>query len=150
MNAALRDKALQLLSYRAHSRKELRDKLQNKMSPSEEDMEDVLDWLTDMHFLDDRTYAASVVRHCISKGYGVSRIIAELSRRGIDRAIREDALQEMPETGDVLDRLIRGKLHDPEDRDEVRKVTASMMRRGYTHEEIRRAMERLRAMEEYD
>ena len=150
MNAALRDKALQLLSYRAHSRKELRDKLLRRVNPDETELEEVLDWLTEMRFLDDRSYAASVVRHCASRGYGTSRVIAELNRRGIDRSFREEALQEMPKVDDTLDRLIRGKLKNPEDRDEVRKVAASMMRRGYSYEEVRQAMERLSAMEEFD
>ena len=150
MNTALRDKALQLLSSRAHSRKELRDKLRRKANPDEAEMEEILDWLTEMGFLDDRSYAASVVCHCGGKGYGRQRAVSELNRRGIDRTLWEEALQELPETDEALDRLIRAKLRDPGDRDEVRKVYASMMRRGYSHEDVRKALERLQALEEYD
>ena len=142
MNTTLRDKALSLLSYRAHSRKELSDKLRQKTSCSAQDLDEVLNWLEEMGFLNDRTYAASVVRHAASKGYGTSRITMELSRRGISKDLWEEALAEMPETDDTMDRLVRSKLRDPEDRDEVRKVSAALVRRGYSWDEVRRAIER--------
>ena len=47
----------------------------------------------------------------------------------------------MPETDGTLERLIRAKLKNPSDRDEVRKVTAAMVRRGFSWDEIRRAMD---------
>ena len=47
----------------------------------------------------------------------------------------------MPEDGGTLERLIRAKLKNPSDRDEVRKVTAAMVRRGFSWDEIRRAMD---------
>ena len=54
-------------------------------------------------------------------------------------------MAEMPETDDTLEQLIRGKLRNPADRDEVRKVSAVMLRRGYTWDEIRHAIERVGA-----
>ena len=149
MNTALRDKALTLLSYRAHSRKELSDKLKQKTSCDESDLDDILTWLEDMGFLNDRHYAASVVRHAASKGYGASRIMAELNRRGISKDLWEEALSEIPESDDTLDRLVRTKLRDPDDRDEVRRVSAALIRRGYTWDEVRRAMGRLETEKEF-
>lgn len=143
MNTAVRDKALNLLSYRAHSRRELLDKLKRKISCSDQDLEEVLNWLEELGFLNDKTYAASVVRHATSKGYGISRITAELSRRGIAKEFWDEALAEIPEDDDTLDRLVRSKLRDAENRDEVRKVSAALVRRGYTWDEVRRAIERV-------
>lgn len=143
MNTAVRDKALNLLSYRAHSRRELLDKLKRKISCSDQDLEEVLNWLEDLGFLNDRAYAASVVRHAVSKGYGINRITAELARHGIAKELWDDALTEMPENDDMLDRLVESKLRDAEDRDEVRKVSAALVRRGYTWDEVRRAIERV-------
>ena len=99
--------------------------------------------MEELGFLNDASYAASVVRSCTRKGYGSRRAAAELARRGISKALSEEALAEMPETDDTLDRLLRSKLHDPGDRDAVRKVSAAMLRRGYSWEEIRKALERL-------
>ena len=137
----LLEKAVSLLNYRAHSRKELADKLKQKTGCGEAELNNVLDRLEELGFLNDRTYAAAVVRSCSRKGYGAQRARSELSRRGIPKELREEALAEMPETDAALERLIRSKLRDPSDRDEVRKVTAAMVRRGFSWDEIRRAIE---------
>ena len=137
----LLEKAVSLLNYRAHSRKELADKLKQKTGCGEAELNNVLDRLEELGFLNDRTYAASVVRSCSRKGYGAQRARSELSRRGIPKELWEEAMAEMPETDAALERLIRSKLRDPSDRDEVRKVTAAMVRRGFSWDEIRRAIE---------
>lgn len=141
----LLEKAVNLLNYRAHSRKELSDKLKRKTGCRDAELEVVLNRLEELGFLNDRTYASSVVRSCARKGYGTQRVMSELARRGIPKRFREEALTEMPETGDTLERLIREKLRNPANRDEVRKVSAAMVRRGYTWDEIRHAIERVNA-----
>ena len=141
----LLDKAVNLLNYRAHSRKELSDKLRRKTGCGDAELEEVLNRLEELGFLNDRTYASSVVRSCARKGYGAQRVLSELARRGIPKELREEAMAEMPETDDILEQLIREKLRNPADRDEVRKVSAAMLRRGYTWDEIRHAIERVGA-----
>ncbi len=136
------EKAIGLLNYRAHSRKELADKLRHKTGCGEQELKEVLDRLEELRLLDDESFAASVVRSCARKGYGAQRAAAELARRGIPKEFWEDALSEMHDTQDTLERLIRSRLRDPEDRDEVRKVSAVMVRRGYSWDEVRRALER--------
>ena len=141
----LLEKAVNLLSYRAHSRKELSDKLKHKTGCKDAELEEVLDRLEELGFLNDRTYASSVVRSCARKGYGAQRALSELARRGIPKELREEALADMPETDGTLEQLIRGRLRNPANRDEVRKVSAAMIRRGYTWDEIRHAIERVGA-----
>ena len=136
-----RDRALDLLSRRPHSRKELSDKLRMKGYDNASSCSAV-DWLEEHGYLDDRNYAGMVVRHYTSKGYGIGRIRAELSKRGIPRELREEALSEMPNTDDSIDRFIRNRLKDPNDRDEIRKLSASLARRGFGWEEIQSAIER--------
>ena len=70
---------------------------------------------------------------------------AELSRRGIERELWDGAIGAMPENEDKIDKFIASRLHDPEDRDEVRKLSNALYRRGYSWDEIRRALERHRA-----
>ena len=141
----LLEKAVNLLNYRAHSRKELSDKLKHKTGCKDAELEEVLDRLEELGFLNDRTYASSVVRSCARKGYGAQRALSELARRGIPKELREEALADMPETDGTLEQLIRGRLRNPANRDEVRKVSAAMIRRGYTWDEIRHAIERVDA-----
>ena len=137
----LLEKAVNLLSFRAHSRKELADKLKQKTGCGDAELDEVLNRLEELGFLNDRTYAASVVRSCVRKGYGAKRALSELSRRGVPKELREEALEEMPQMAGTLERLIRARLRNPDDRDEVRKVSAAMSRRGYSWDEIRRALE---------
>ena len=99
-------------------------------------------WLCDNGLLDDESYAAAVTRHYAAKGYGPGRIRGELSRRGIDRELWDGALDQMPDNSGKLDKFIAARLKDPTDRDQVRKVTAALYRRGHSWEDIRAALRR--------
>ena len=100
--------------------------------------------------MDDESYAAAVTRHYAAKGYGPGRIRGELSRRGIDRELWDGALDQMPDNSGKLDKFIAARLKDPTDRDQVRKVTAALYRRGHSWEDICAALRRFDAEpEEY-
>ena len=83
-----------------------------------------------------------MVRHYAAKGFGEGRVRQELQRRGIDRELWEEALEQMPEGTDKLDRFIAARLTDPDDQGQVRKISAALFRRGYSWEEIRSALRR--------
>lgn len=138
-----REKALELVSQRQMSRQELTKKLRDKGFDAET-AERCTQWIAEMGFLDEERYAAAVVRHYAAKGYGEGRVRQELMRRGLPRELWDEALESMPENGAKLDRLIAAKLKDPGDRDEVRKLSASLYRRGFSSEEIREALDRFR------
>lgn len=139
-----RDRALEMISRRLMSRKELHDKLVQK-GESEENADYCVSWLSESGFLSDESYAAAIARHYASKGYGAGRVRTELSRRGVPRELWDEALGAMPETDGKLDRLISAKLKDPCDREQVRKLGNSLYRRGYSWEEIRSALARYSA-----
>ena len=143
-SALARNRAMELLSRRPMSEKELVDKLIRK-GEDEETARDCARWLREEGFLNDESYAAAVARHYAAKGYGPGRVRAELSRRGVDRELWDDTIQAMPENTDKLDRFIAARLTDPEDREQIRKVSAALYRRGYSWEEIRSALRRFNA-----
>ena len=136
-----RDRAIELISRRRMSQKEVRDKLLQK-GESEDAADYAVRWLTERGFLDDESYAAAVARHYAAKGYGAGRVRSELQRRGVEREHWDAALEEMPEADEKLERFISSRLKDPEDRDQVRKVSAALLRRGYFWEEVRSALRR--------
>ena len=146
-SALARNRAMELLSRRPMSEKELVDKLIRK-GEDQETAADCARWLREKGFLDDESYAAAVARHYAAKGYGPGRVRAELSRRGVDRELWDDTIQAMPENTDRLDRFIAARLTDPEDRDQIRKVSAALCRRGYSWEDIRSALGRFNAESE--
>lgn len=147
--ALLKGKALELLSRRPMSARELRDKLVQKGSdPSS--AEACVRWLTEQRLLDDESYAGAVARHYAARGYGPGRIRQELSRRGVSREFWDEAIGCRPDNTEKIDKLIAARLHDPENRDEVRKVTAALFRRGFGWDEIRAALARFSAEADYE
>ena len=64
-----RDLALELISRRRMSRKEVREKLLKK-GAGEDAADYSVSWLSEHGFLNDGSYAAAVARHYAAKGYG--------------------------------------------------------------------------------
>ena len=147
--ALSREKALEFVSQRQMSASELNKKLRDK-GADEETADYCVQWILERGLLDEERYAAAVVRHYAAKGYGEGRVRQELMRRGVPRDLWDDALSTMAEDTSRLDRLVASKLRDPGDRDAVRKLSASLYRRGYSGEEIREALERARASFDYE
>ena len=139
--ALARDKAVEYLSHRPMSCRELKDKLIQK-GEDEAVADYCVSWLLEQGFLDDARYAGMVVRHYAGKNYGAARIRGELSRRGIPRELWDEALGEAPEADDKLDRFIATHLKDPEDRTQIQKVSNALYRRGYSWDQIREALRR--------
>ncbi len=144
-----RQKALEMLSRRPYSRRELKDKLLRR-GTDEQSAEDCIAWLDEHGFLDDGEYAGAVARHYSAKGYGAGRVKSELRRRGIERELADETLAELPENTEKIDAYIARRLSDPKDRDSVRKIGAALFRRGYSWEEIRAALRRFDSDTEED
>lgn len=161
----LNERAAELLSARAMSRKELVDKLSDpprrrkrtdpdRAEPDPEALarerealrqgaEQAADRMEELGLLDDKEYAAAVVRHYSAKGFGERKIRDELYRRGVPREYWEDALGGQPGTEDALDRLVRQKLRGAEPtRENLKKASDYLARRGFGWEEISAALER--------
>ena len=169
----LMERAVGLLSLRPMSRKELLDKLcapprqkkekypyeklddapdpealQNQREALREQSEAVADRLTELGLLNDGEYAHTVVRHYAAKGYGPRKIRDELYRRGVPREYWEDAMEEREPDDSQIDKLARQKLRGAEPtREDLKKVSDYLARRGYGWEEISAALERLREEE---
>ena len=142
MNDEARQRALKILERRDVSRKMLLDKLTEK-GISNTDAEEVADWLCGLGVVNDERFAGLVVRHYAAKGYGAGRIRSELYRRGIPREAWDDALQELPEQDEQIDALLRRRLRsDTPDRDELRRASDYLYRRGFGRDEIRAAIAR--------
>lgn len=147
--AIVREKALEMLSRRPMSQYELKKKLMDK-GIDEDTAGHSAAWLADRGLIDDESYAQALARHYAAKGFGPGRLRAELSKRGIDRQLWEDTLEYMPVNESKIDKFISARLKDPGDRDQVRRVSAALFRRGHSWDEIRSALERFNAEAEYE
>lgn len=142
---AVRRKAAALVADKAMSAGELRRKLREKGADPEM-AEKAAARLLELGVLDEEAYAAMVARHYAAKGYGRRRIEQELYRRELPRDTWDQALEELPDSRDKLDELVRKRLGSaPADRADLRKLAGSLLRRGYSWEEIRAAFARNRA-----
>lgn len=150
--SAARAKALDYISTRPLSRKELINKLtarpprgkngrERKPTATPETAEAVADWLEDLGYLNDGEYAKTIARHYSAKGYGDRKIQDELFRRGVPRQHWEAALAEAqePEEGidDFLRKRFRGRTPDQKD---LKRASDALARRGYRWDEIREGL----------
>ena len=146
LSKEIKDRAFRILEMRDHSAYELKNKLVQKGEDPDE-TEECVAWLEEMGVIDDGRYAAAVVRRYVAKGYGAGRIRLELSRRGIDRELWDGAFEEMPEEKEALDKMVQAKLQTLPDRKELKKFTDKLLRRGFSWDEIKEALDRNRAEE---
>ena len=121
------------------SREEMRKRLTEK-GETPENAELCADWLCEMGLINDEVYAGSVVRHYAAKGYGQARIKQELRRHGVPREMWDEALEQMPEQDEYLERFLRTRLTDSHDRAQIKKVSDALFRRGYSWEQIKHAL----------
>ena len=148
--SAAKAAAANMIGVRALSKRELTSRLIKK-GAGQADAEAAAGWLEDIGALDDAAYAAALVRHYASKGYGPARVREELRRRGVDRELWDAALEELPKAEDTLDALIRkkcrGDLSDPR---EKKRLSDALLRRGFSGSDVRAAMARYTDMLEDD
>lgn len=146
--SAVRAEAANIIGGRPLSKRELTRRLVRKGADAE-DAGAAADWLEDIGAVNDREYAALLVRHYAGKGYGRARIREEMRRRGVDRELWDEALEELPDQTETLDRLIQKKCRgDLSDRREVRRVSESLMRRGFSWSEVKEALRRYTELQE--
>ena len=141
MTQTLRERALQWLARREHTRVELARKL-SSYAESPEEIEQLLDELTASRLLSDARYAEARV-HTRSARFGNVRLAQELHAAGVDGEVVDQALgeadDELTRAADVWQRKY-GRAGLPTDAAERLRQTHFLMRRGFTGETIRRVL----------
>ncbi|MCC8160522.1 MAG: recombination regulator RecX [Oscillospiraceae bacterium] len=139
-----KDKALRLLEFRAHSEKELADKLK-RAGAKEYDIEEILEFCRNYGFVNDRNYALSKARDLKNlKKYGVRRIKSELYSKGIPAEYIEEAVSELDyEENDLLP-LVEKKLKGDFEKKNVDKCIRYFIYRGYSFSDIKSCIENIK------
>lgn len=147
-----RESALNLLSYRPRSEREVRRRLQRK-GFSEQAIEGAVQRLLRAKLLDDEAFA----RYWISnreqfRPRGQFALRHELGRKGVPSGIIDRLLRDVDEAENAyraaIRRLSRWQRMDPSERQ--RKLTGYLQRRGFRYDVIREVWERLVAEESID
>ena len=135
--------AADIIGKRAMSRAALEKKLKEK-GASEADARYAAEWLEAIGAINDADYAALLVRHYGEMGYGPARVREKLYEKGVPRELWDDALDQLPEGGNQIDRFLQGKLRGrTPDEKEKKRLTDALLRRGYSWGDVRAAWNRL-------
>lgn len=133
-------KALELLTRKPQSRRELELKLKAWGASSEVGAA-ICDRMEELGYLNDAAYAAQVVRYYSAKGFGEKKLRDELYRRGIPRELWDDALEEAQDPAHFIGAFAAKKLAGKNpDRKELQKIAAALARRGYAWSDINDAL----------
>lgn len=148
--ASARDRAVRIVSATRISQRELTRRLVQR-GERPEDAEDAVSWLREIGAVDDAAMARSIVRQCCEKGYGEARIRQTLYQKGIPKSCWEEALCDLPDMSDAIDRFLARRLAgEAADEKTIRKTVDALMRRGHSWEDISAGLRRYRVTLEED
>lgn len=139
-----RSHSMFLLSRRDYSSGELVTKL-TELPVSEEAARSAVERLCELGYINDSSFAGRVASHYVKGGYGPMKLRAELRRKGFDSETAEQALCETQEANDFIAsaRAVAEKKYGDLTSltyEEKGKISAYLARRGFTYEQINRAL----------
>lgn len=139
-------RAMNLLKSREYTVKQLQDKLRTGGYP-EAIVEEALEYVAGFHYTDDLRYAVSFIQGQAERR-SRRRIEQDLLGRGIDRDTLEEAWSQWEEQGgeqneqEMIRALLAKKGFDPNEADlkERQRMYGFLMRKGFSAEQVRRAV----------
>lgn len=137
---------VRLMARREHSAQELRQKLKQR-GFDHQVITLVLEKAQQRGWQSDQRFAQVWVRTCIAKGDGVRKIKAQAQQKGLSAEIIEQTLAvEQPNWNDAcFERLVRKFGEQPPVEQKQRdKMVRHLLQRGFSFDEIKRALERQR------
>lgn len=135
-----RERSLYLLKNSGKTEAELRRKLKTAFYP-EKAIDTAVAFLREYHYLDDLDYARNYV-----EAYGRRKshadIMGALLMKGVDKSLIQELLVEKPPDEEAIIRQLLAKRRYSPDaaQDEKKKTVASIMRKGFSYDQIRRVM----------
>ena len=140
-------RAMNLLKSREYTTAQLRTKLKQGFYP-ESVIEEALGYVESFHYTDDLRYAFDFITYNENKK-SRKRIELDLQNKGIGGDIIEQAWKQWQDMGGVQDeqamiaQLLEKKSYNPAQADyrEQQKIFAYLMRKGFSGEQVRKAMD---------
>ena len=134
MSAKMR--AVRIVSASSVSKKDLEHRLVQK-GENPEQAREAVQWMEDLHLVNDRNTAEQVVHSCISRGYGLQRAKQALYEKRIPKQYWEEALAEYPDQYEKIEAFLRARLDADSDQKQIRKAIDALIRRGHSYGTIR-------------
>lgn len=140
MSAKMR--AVRIVSAASVSRKDLEERLVRKgENPAQ--AREAVQWMEELHLVDDRNTAEQVVHSCISRGYGLARAKQALYEKRIPKEYWEEALSGYPDQLEKIEAFLRSRLDADSDEKQKRRAIDALIRRGHSYGRIREAFNNL-------
>ena len=140
MSAKMR--AVRIVSASSVSKKDLEQRLVRKGEDPQQ-AKDAVQWMEELHLVDDRATAEQGVHSCISKGYGLARAKQALYEKRIPKTYWEEALAEYPDQCEKIEAFLRSRLDEDSDSKQIKRAVDALIRRGHSYGTIRRVLNEL-------
>ena len=140
MSAKMR--AVRIVSASNVSKRDLEERLVRKGEDPQQAREAV-QWMEDLHLVDDRNTAEAVVHSCISKGYGLQRAKQALYEKRIPKQYWDEVLEDYPDQEAKIETFLRSRLDGDSDQKQIKKAIDALIRRGHSYGTIRRVLQSL-------
>lgn len=138
-----KNRAFNILEYRAHTEKELFDKLCEKTD--EDTANAVVEKMRDIGLVDDKALLLDKLENLLRvKKYGTIRVVNELSLKGFDRDEIREAIEEMEydeylTVCEIIEKRYLEELSEGDMKTRQR-IVAALMRRGFSYDDIKSAI----------
>lgn len=136
-----KEKALWLISYRDHSKRELTDKI--RRTCDEESAEKAVERMEELGLVNDRVFAERYARKLIfTKHMSKTAASYELARKGIDRELADEILDSIDvDEREQIREVIEKKYRNISDEKIKRRAFSALQRLGYRFDDIRAVLE---------
>lgn len=136
-----KEKALWLISYRDHSKKELANKI--RRTCDEDSAQKAVDRLEELGLVNDEGFARRYAEQLIfSKHMSKRGVSYELSRKGIDKELAQEILEDIDvDENEEIKAVLEKKYRNLDDEKTRRRAVDALQRLGYGWDSIRRAMD---------
>lgn len=140
MSAKMR--AVRIVSASSVSKKDLEHRLVQK-GENPEQAREAVQWMEDLHLVNDRNTAEQVVHSCISRGYGLQRAKQALYEKRIPKQYWEKAMEGYPDQSEKIEAFLRSRLDADSDDKQIRRAVDALIRRGHSYGAIRKVLSEL-------
>ena len=142
--ASARQRAVRIISAAGVTKGDLEQRLRQK-GETPEDAQNAVQWLSDLHLLDDAETARQIVARAAARGYGAQRARQMLYEKRVPRRYWDEALKAFPDQTEALTDFLAARLGSEPDEKTRRSAVSAAQRRGFTWQEITEALSRLDA-----
>lgn len=140
MSAKMR--AVRIVSASSVSKRDLQQRLVRKGEDPEQ-ARAAVEWMEDLHLVDDKATAEQVVRSCIAKGYGLQRAKQALYEKQIPKAYWDEVLEDYPDQNEKILDFLRSRLDADSDEKQKKRAIDALIRRGHSYGTIKKALNAL-------